>query len=186
MQDRLKDFTYEVTVSDELRELIHGQSGSKADRSRDSASEATSEPDGVFLKRRLRIDGRQPVEVMATELLTLTASGAVGEWEDTDAGREGGQSLSLLLTDTGLCLAHLILAPPNGAHSRPVYRLRWIDVGADVVSLVHSSQDDLEACVVFGTKTTGASAAGEPIKLLKERSAQMAETLAPFVKNSGN
>lgn len=135
----------------------------------------------VYERRRLRVDGHPPFRDDMSEILVVRVGGPPVAETVSAAGEAGTETLSIMLTADGHCVAHFAAEPPVGAPARPTYRLARIEVGADVSALVREGHRDLEAVMTTNIGPDSAKAHEHPVQLLKQTSATMEKTIAPYV-----
>lgn len=186
MQASPHDIHYDVTISEDLRAMMRARRSSARSQAGSRSGPCPSElgpRSNVFSRRRLRVDGRRPIDLMACEILTLR----VGDDEDGRSQgpgpNEGCQRVTIFATDDGRCLAYVAAVPPSGLPARPVHRLRSMRTSGDVRAMVRECQADLVLCPAVQANG-GNELKGPSSDLLKRQSTQMAEVLAPFVTTS--
>lgn len=181
------EVAYEVTVSDELRVLLGARRLPEAgpwDHAGAVVGAAPASPVGVFRKRRLRRDGGRPVTVSASEILTLRAGETAAVPGEPDGRSDGHLCLSILLTDEGACIAHVVARPAAGSAARPVHRLRRIEGSGDILAVLRDCRSDLDAYGALLPASVRPGASPDRPRPLSAQSAQVAEALAPFVETS--
>lgn len=175
-----QNIDYEVTISEDLRALLRARRSSETKPSRcgERAGPPTGEPGrGVFSRLRLRIDGSRPARIRASEILALCVGGQ-GNGNTMPCQDSGWQRLSILMTEDGRCMAHLVAEPPAGTPARPVHRLRQVRRSDDVTAMVKDCHANL---LSDRASTVGAQETNERLNLLKSQSTQMTEVVKPFV-----
>lgn len=178
---------YEVTVSDELRALWRARGSSLPDPSYPKQRPVRRRGGGgapVFVPRRLRNDGSRPVKVTASEILVVNCESDGESTGDFAAHNAGLQSISILLTENGECLAQMVASAPRGVPARPVFRVRELRSPRDMTDFIRTCHADLLGQVA-NRSLSGARSASDAIAI-EESSSEFAEALAPFVRKNCN
>lgn len=123
------------------------------------------------------------MNVSASEILTFRVGSDASEPE---SGRGGHQRLSILLTEDGNCLGHMVAEPPEGLAARPVYRLGRMQTPEDVLGIIRECRDDVRAAAACTGGLPEDGLDGHAFHLLEHQFEQMSKTLAPFVETQRN
>ncbi|MEM9425098.1 MAG: hypothetical protein AAGA06_00195 [Pseudomonadota bacterium] len=181
--------TYEVTISEELRELRRVAHASEVASMSDHQGTSNNQTHcmlDVFSDLSLRVDGRRPLRVVASEILVLEV-GKMDQWPAAKSvgSKHGYACVRLLLTEGGTCLAHVSALPGPDSSERPLHRIGEMLAPSDMMVMVQRCRAEFQSQWTqrFGP---AASAVGNPKQVLEPQFDQLVKNLVPFVETPLN
>ena len=181
------NINYHVTVSDELRAYSRARNALEPSQVVDGRSSGAGETRQatipIWSEVRLRVDGRRPVRITASEVLAVRLTGSGEGLPGHSRPRGGEASFHLYLTKDGELLGYVVASPPAEMAALPVYNCAALTSARDAWELVETSLAAVleQPEILFGARADENTT--ELSSLTESQMTDLSEKLAPFFQN---
>ena len=175
-----------MTISEELRALLLARAPSEPSSTtgtQDVSYEPTGKTRDVFSKLRLRVDGQRPLRLVASEILTVKVGGSIDTGTNQVSKDDlGCKSATLLLTNDGTYLVHLIAEPAPEELARPIYRIDEVQSNLDFLAMVRKCQSDFPVPLPTPSDHLSANSSRHQKPGIEPQFEQLLRNLVPLVE----